>query len=153
MPWFPMANNCFGLTKQLSIKWLRGPDLNRRPSGYEPDELPNCSTPRPIGDYYIVASHSFSSTATLLSKDFKMVPRAGLEPACLYRHYPLKIACLPISPPRQALLLNSFTEGCRCCFQQGHPSPELLAHWQVHSGLRTRYQRLRFEYSCYPALG
>ncbi len=28
--------------------WLRGPDLNRRPSGYEPDELPGCSTPRPI---------------------------------------------------------------------------------------------------------
>ena len=27
-------------------KWLRGPDLNRRPSGYEPDELPGCSTPR-----------------------------------------------------------------------------------------------------------
>ncbi|WP_229767461.1 hypothetical protein, partial [Vibrio cholerae] len=22
-------------------------DLNRRPSGYEPDELPSCSTPRP----------------------------------------------------------------------------------------------------------
>ena len=26
--------------------WLRGTDLNRRPSGYEPDELPDCSTPR-----------------------------------------------------------------------------------------------------------
>ncbi len=25
---------------------LRGLDLNQRPSGYEPDELPNCSTPR-----------------------------------------------------------------------------------------------------------
>ena len=26
--------------------WWRGTDLNRRPSGYEPDELPDCSTPR-----------------------------------------------------------------------------------------------------------
>jgi hypothetical protein len=26
---------------------LRGQDLNLRPSGYEPDELPDCSTPRP----------------------------------------------------------------------------------------------------------
>src|SRR5690606_22787200 len=29
---------------------LRGQDLNLRPSGYEPDELPNCSTPR---QYYL----------------------------------------------------------------------------------------------------
>src|SRR5512134_760407 len=29
---------------------LRGQDLNLRPSGYEPDELPDCSTPRKVGD-------------------------------------------------------------------------------------------------------
>ena len=27
---------------------LRGKDLNQRPPGYEPDELPDCSTPRYI---------------------------------------------------------------------------------------------------------
>ena len=26
--------------------WLRGLDLNQRPLGYEPNELPDCSTPR-----------------------------------------------------------------------------------------------------------
>ncbi len=30
---------------------MRGPDLNQRPSGYEPDELPDCSTPQRRGIY------------------------------------------------------------------------------------------------------
>src|SRR5207302_10645813 len=31
---------------ELSEDWLRGRDLNPRPLGYEPNELPDCSTPR-----------------------------------------------------------------------------------------------------------
>ncbi len=30
----------------LSGHWLRGVDLNHRPLGYEPNELPDCSTPQ-----------------------------------------------------------------------------------------------------------
>ncbi len=44
----------FGILKNVDAircrhsreNWLRGLDLNQRPSGYEPDELPGCSTPR-----------------------------------------------------------------------------------------------------------
>ena len=32
--------------KPLNLNWLREMDLNHRPSGYEPDELPGCSIPR-----------------------------------------------------------------------------------------------------------
>ena len=36
----------------------------------------------------------------LLATSPSMVPRRGFEPLRAYAHYPLKIACLPIPPPR-----------------------------------------------------
>src|SRR5438874_10406118 len=33
------------LSNRTPLEWLRGVDLNQRPLGYEPNELPDCSTP------------------------------------------------------------------------------------------------------------
>ena len=51
--WSQAESNCrhkdfqsFALPTELQDHWLRGKDLNQRPPGYEPDELPGCSTSR-----------------------------------------------------------------------------------------------------------
>ncbi len=43
--------------KSRGSRKLRGEDLNLRPSGYEPDELPDCSTPLQIRRELIAARH------------------------------------------------------------------------------------------------
>ena len=47
--WLPgdyrQSTSAFRLNAK-NVNWLRGRDLNPRPLGYEPNELPDCSTPR-----------------------------------------------------------------------------------------------------------
>jgi hypothetical protein len=45
-PTIPQARDYEPGMRWSPVNWLRGWDLNPRPSGYEPDELPGCSTPR-----------------------------------------------------------------------------------------------------------
>ncbi len=41
---YGLQNRCSTRLSYHRQNWLRQADLNRRPSGYEPDELPGCST-------------------------------------------------------------------------------------------------------------
>lgn len=45
----------------------------------------------------------------LASTDLILVPRTGLEPVSPIGHYHLKVACLPIPPPRHSLHLTDVT--------------------------------------------
>ena len=69
-PWtdfqtFPSVNAKKMKSCDFTLFWLRGKDLNLRPSGYEPDELPSCSTPR----YVAILQHVQIYVNMFLSKN------------------------------------------------------------------------------------
>ena len=90
--------------------------MNLRPTGYEPVELPDCSTPHQQGAELLQLSFGLATITEKIPKYVEsilfrfghlnsekmslLVPKRGLEPPRAYAHYPLKVACLPISPLR-----------------------------------------------------
>ncbi|CAE6952806.1 conserved protein of unknown function [Ectopseudomonas oleovorans] len=86
---------------------MRGLDLNQRPSGYEPDELPDCSTPRQSWAG-IIRPPPGEGQPTLQQQESPLTAgfleygtEEGTRTPTAYGHYHLKVACLPIPPPRQ----------------------------------------------------
>src|SRR5690606_24286473 len=70
----------------LLENWLRELDLNQRPSGYEPDELPDCSIPRrqfyssARGCQTISQKNSFSLKYLAIERAAEALPGRALEP-------------------------------------------------------------------------
>src|SRR5262249_25521059 len=91
-------------TSRCKLKWLRGRDLNPRPLGYEPNELPDCSTPRQGKIDYIISQRcrtSTSSNPTPFKNDLS-VAAAFAEAACRM-------------PPSSAACCTCFSASWRTC--------------------------------------
>ena len=121
--------------------WLRGLDLNQRPSGYEPDELPGCSTPR---FHYGDSDDEINLKMSFREKfhEFKMAPAVGFEPTTNRLTADRSTTELRwiTDPQHRALILptSAFTASC---FANRRARP--IANWQVAASPIFRLKNLR----------
>src|SRR6266508_1992595 len=97
--------------------WLRGRDLNPGPLGYEPNELPDCSTPRQEGARYLSAAERSSRRATKRGSPHPFPPAAR----CARRDLRSRAALiearrLEFSRLRSAITLSSCRISARAFF-------------------------------------
>ena len=61
------------------MKWLRGRDLNPRPLGYEPNELPDCSTPRHAEFEMLISEFGLSPVPTFRNLNFQIAVKSAIR--------------------------------------------------------------------------
>jgi hypothetical protein len=122
----PMQVQEFPMSCEITS--LRGQDLNLRPLGYEPSELPNCSTPR--RDSRLPRSRGLSADGQLARGDHDIhegtvAPGSTGLPAAHPR------ICGPVSPSAQRERSAPRTQpsAARAWAATGQPPPTLVAYF------------------------
>src|SRR5580700_11406452 len=87
-----------------TLRWLRGKDLTLRPLGYEPNELPDCSTPQDHGSAGSTARQTFRENAGKLPKNSLSTESASFPLVCRFvllrnQHLYHVAVCQPVAVP------------------------------------------------------